>query len=424
MPHNNFGIIILISILLIACSDTKDFSNNKVSVLKTTEGYRIFRNGKPFLIKGASGGYYFEELKSAGANTVRLYDTLDLKQKLDLADSLGLAVIVDIPLQIKNMNYIDPDAIVWISEFVNTYKDHPALLSWLLGNEVYFPQILSNGVTIKFNAILDEIHRIDPNHPVSTAVSTGAVKEILAIKMKSPNIDFISINVFGRINDFDNVKRLLFLWQGPYLLSEWGNNGPWESNATTWQAPLEHTSTKKGEEFRNRYINVIDKIDDGRFLGSLAFYWGQKQETTHTWFSLFDEQGLKTQVVHELKNVWSDKKDSYKGPEIKKILLNDKEGWHNMVFTPNEIIKGKIFLGNVGSDYEFQWQILPEKWGRSSYDEVIYNQDELIVNEDENSVLFKCPEIKGPYRLYYKITNETGYFATANIPFYSMNKIN
>ena len=416
-------IFLIILFFSAACSNNKDYKGKKVSVLKTTEGYQILRNGKPFLIKGASGGYYFEELKSAGANTVRLYDTLALKQKLDLADSLGLAVIVDIPLQIKNMNYIDPEAIVWISKFVNRYKNHPALLSWMLGNEVYFPQLLSNGVTKKFNNILDEIHRLDPNHPVSTAVSTGAVKEILAINLKSPNIDFISINVFGRINDFKSIKQLLFLWQGPYLLSEWGNNGPWESNATTWQAPLEQTSTKKAEEFRNRYINVIDKIDDGRFLGSLAFYWGQKQETTHTWFSLFDEQGLKSQVVHELKNVWSVKEDNYKGPEIKKLLLNKKEGWHNMVFTPNDILKGGVFLGDEEGNYEFQWQILPEKWFKSSYEEVSFNQDELIVNEEGTSVLFKCPEIEGPYRLHYKITNETGYFATANIPFYSLNKI-
>ncbi|WP_396632343.1 glycoside hydrolase family 2 TIM barrel-domain containing protein [Maribacter sp. R86514] len=420
MLHKSFGLIVLISILFISCSDNKNFFNKVVSVQKKSEGYQLFRNGQPFLIKGASGVSNFEELKLAGGNTIRLYDTLNLKQHLDLAASLNLAVIVDIPLQVKNMNYIDPDAIVWISEFVNTHKNHPALLSWMLGNEVYFPQLFSNGVTKRFNAILDEIHRLDPNHPVSTAVSTGAVKEILAIKWKSPNIDFISINVFGRINDFKSIKQLLFLWQGPYLLSEWGNNGPWESNSTTWKAPLEQTSTKKAQEFNDRYVNVINKIDDGRFLGSLAFYWGQKQETTHTWFSLFDEQGQKSQAVHELENVWKTRENVFNGPMIGQILLNGKEGWNNMIFTPKDTLFAEIALRNLKDDYHFQWQVLPEMWYELVDDDIIFDEPNLIVDEKGTSILFKCPNTEGPYRLHYKITNKSGYFATANIPFYSM----
>lgn len=407
-----------------SCSKVNNDYNKRVCIEKSSKGYHIIRNNKPFLVKGASGFDNFYELKAAGGNTIRLYDTLHLKQKLDLADSLGLAVIVDIPLQIKNMNYIDPNAIVWVRKFVNTYKNHPALLCWMLGNEVYFPQLLSNGVTKKFNNILDEIHRLDPNHPVSTAVSTGAVKEILAINLKSPNIDFISINVFGRINDFKSIKQLLFLWQGPYLLSEWGNNGPWESNATTWQAPLEQTSTKKAEEFRNRYINVIDKIDDGRLLGSLAFYWGQKQETTHTWFSLFDEQGLKSQVVHELKNVWRSESVTFNGPAINSILLNENKGYDSMIFTPKDTLFGEVFLKDLENGYEFQWRILPEKWYDAINSDDHFLQEDLIISENGTSILFKCPGVEGPYRLHYKIINKSGFFATANIPFYSMKHIN
>lgn len=412
--------LLVIVFVTAACSNNNNYKNKEVSILKTSEGYQILRNGNSFLIKGASGISNFKELKSAGGNTIRLYDTLNLKQHLDFAESLNLAVIVDIPLQIKNMNYIDPHAIVWISEFVNTYKNHPALLSWMLGNEIYFPQLLSNDVTKKFNNILDEIHRLDPNHPVSTAVSTGAVKEILAINLKSPNIDFISINVFGRINDFKSIKQLLFLWQGPYLLSEWGNNGPWESNATTWQAPLEQTSTKKAEEFRDRYVHVIDKIDDDRFLGSLAFYWGEKQETTQTWFSLFDEQGLKSQTVHELENVWKSEDVTFNGPAIDEILLNGNEGWNSMVFMPNDTLFGEVFLKDLKNEYEFQWRISPEKWYDSIDDDSHFLQENLIINEKGTSILFKCPNTEGPYRLHYKITNKSGYFATANIPFYSM----
>ena len=161
----------LLFVLGVSCSSTsEDAVTKKVAIQKTTKGYQIFRNGEPFYIKGASGNSRLFELKAAGGNTIRFYDTLDLEKKLTLADSLELAVVVDIPLQIKNFTVIDKNATAWVGKFVNKYKDHPSLLFWMLGNEVYYPKFFSSDVVTSFNAIVDHIHTLDPNHPVSTAV--------------------------------------------------------------------------------------------------------------------------------------------------------------------------------------------------------------------------------------------------------------
>ena len=43
--------------------------------------------------------------------------------------------------------------------------------------------------------------------------------------------------------------------------------------------------------FRVELVDLRAIAADPRCLGSLAFLWGQKQETTETWFNLFTEQG-------------------------------------------------------------------------------------------------------------------------------------
>lgn len=411
-------------LLLVLCGSCNIKSQNqdarKVHVLKTPKGYQMFRNGKPFFIKGASGNSRMVELKAAGANTIRIYDTLGLEEKLTLADSIDLAVVVDIPLQIKNLNEIDLETIDWIDKFVKKYKGHPSLLFWMLGNEVYYPKIFSNDIVKSFNAIVNHIHTLDPDHPVSTAVSTGAIKEILAIDLKSSGIDFISINIFGRINSFDQIKRLLFIWQGPYIFSEWGNNGPWEGDTTKWQAPLEQTSTEKAIQIRDRYQKYIETIDDDRFLGSFAFYWGHKQETTHTWFSLFTEKGQKTQAVFELKNAWAETPRSFRGPKIEKILLNQKIGWESIVCTPGEFLTGNVVLGGLPKNVHFEWEVVPENWFSFSedYTRKLPNEKVIIEKETITDFKFEAPKTEGSYRLYYTVEADSGYIATANIPFY------
>ena len=70
----------------------------RVHLKKEKDSFQLYRNGKPFYIKGASGISHFEELANTGGNTIRVYDTLNLSEVLDKAEKNGLAVIVDIPL--------------------------------------------------------------------------------------------------------------------------------------------------------------------------------------------------------------------------------------------------------------------------------------------------------------------------------------
>ncbi|GLU43652.1 glycoside hydrolase family 2 TIM barrel-domain containing protein [Allomuricauda sp. NBRC 101325] len=407
-----------------SCSSNPIKADDKgVKLLKTSDGFGLFRNGKKFHIKGAAGNTHLKELAKAGANTLRVYDTLGLKQKLDLADSLGLTIVIDLPLTISE-GQIKKNTVDAVLSTVENYKNHPALLYWVLGNEVYYPKLNPKSLDEEFNQLVEKIHQIDPYHPISTTVTGGAVKNMLLIKMRCPGIDFISINSFGHLNQIDLYKKGLFFGQVPYVISEWGNNGPWESNSTTWGAPLEQTSTEKAVQIKQRYQDYIATLDDGRCLGSLAFYWGTKLETTETWFSLFDENENKTQAVFELENVWSDRDLHFKGPEIDHMLINGQRAWGSVISLPGQPMTVQVILGENNQNDNFFWEVKPEIWYETSTENVKDHTKELIEIKEQNNLLitFNAPVKEGPYRLYYTIEGGEGYVATANVPFYVLEK--
>lgn len=405
-------------------------SSKTVYIQNSPNGYQLIRNGKPFLIKGAGGDSFSPELRAAGANTVRIYDTLNLKSKLDALDSLGLAAVIDIHLP----KYFGNNGLVYrtpehrdtlkrvIEKFIVRYKDHPAVLFWILGNEVYEPELFANDFTDVFNSLVEIIHKIDPNHPVTTTVSSSGLSKVMGMLLKSPDLDFISINNFGALNDFEYDKKILFFWQKPYLISEWGIHGPWEVNQTDWAAPLELSSTAKAEKYRESYLNYIKPIDDGRILGSLVFFWGQKQERTHTWFSAFTRDGAKTQVVFEMERIWKEKPEKFNGAGITSLTLNGKVANQNIILNGGNEVKANLQFQSPLNNFtpQIHWEIKPENWN------IFPNQIEkepatlaqFITNDGTGELIFKAPKGEGPYRLFVEFSDQNNYVSTANIPFY------
>ncbi|WP_158849268.1 DUF4434 domain-containing protein [Algibacter sp. L1A34] len=405
-----------------------------VYIKKTGEKFNIIRNGEIFYIKGASGKNYLNELSNIGGNTIRVYETENLEVILDSAQINNIAVIVDIYLPKYNKNddfYSLKENTSKLSdsvqELVNKYKNHPALLFWNLGNEIKYPNvIIKNDFINTFNNLINLIHTIDSNHPVSTSII--GKKEVFSMLLNSPELDLFGFNIFAHLHDLksDLKKANYFVKPFPYYLSEFGNVGPWEEEQlTAWNVPIEQTSTKKAEQYKNQYESYIKS--DKESLGSLAFYWGYKQEYTHTWFNLFDENGRKSQICYSLESVWNNKnyKNSSFSPRIKYMLVDGKGAKDNLMYKPNELKTATLFLeGKVDSTYTYKWNIYKERW----YDNdssVVTNKPLLssdsIQNNGKRLFTFKTPLIEGPYRLFVDVYDNKGNFATSNTPFYVLN---
>jgi len=427
--------IILFSFISFGCKDRADERSvmPTVFVEKVDGDFRLVRNGQPYYIKGgAAHPDYLKELKEAGANTARIYDTINLKKILDEAHTLGLAVVADIPMPKLHTDgaFYEEDHLFnelkrRVSRVVNDHKDHPALLYWNLGNELYYPYFYKNtNLHDRFNILIDLIHEIDKNHPVST-VTIGANKlRILSIHRKSPQLDFISFNSFGVLSQFSKkLKPISPIWKGPYVITEWGVNGPWEAQLTSWNAPIEETSTKKAEQIKQRYYDYMEPLKEENAFGSFVFYWGHKNEITPTWYSMFTKDKLKTQGVFEMENIWNnDKTRSFPGPQLEYILMNDKGAADNIILAPEQMARVDVILPqNKSQNLEYHWEIRKESWNA-------YNISETVKTEDfqnkGNSTYFKAPMDEGPYRVFLYLTNDSEYIATANIPFYVLNPRN
>ncbi|MBE9664603.1 hypothetical protein IRJ16_22165 [Mucilaginibacter myungsuensis] len=414
------------------CSDRHPSPKGQAKVyINSDRGrYQFYRNGKPFIIKGGAGFTHLKELKAAGGNTIRVWDTTKLQHILDSAQVYGLGVIVGLPMpsnQNMDLFYNNKNLVSkghkHIMATVNRYKNHPALLCWCLGNELPFPyKPTFNKFYNAFNQLVDDIHRNDPGHPVTTTLMSFQQKNIVNIRSRT-NIDFISFNIFGSIKTLKaDLERIKWFWSGPYLITEWGIEGPWVSDSqNAWGAYVENTSEKKAEQILDTYRKYMP-VTDPRFLGSMIFYWGQKQELTPTWFSLFDRNGHKTSSVDIMQQIWTGKPPAKHPPAIKYMLLDGKGGNDNILLSPRQLSSARILMSDKDTAlYSYHWELMKEDWYKPNN---IFNEKPQkpikgsLLNDRSTSVKFSAPVNEGPYRLFVYVYDNTGYVATANTPFY------
>jgi hypothetical protein len=420
---------LLIFILITGCKSKKpEIKDQKVFVRKEKNGYVLIRNGSPFMIKGAAGQTNLAKLNEIGGNTIRTYDTLNIGSVLDSAEANHIAVIVSLPMASSNdfqYFYNDTSKIAFqykaFKSIVEKYKDHPALLMWCLGNELEFPYKPSyNDFYKTLNNLLEMIHSVDPNHPVTTTLMSLQTKYIINLQVKMPDLDIISINTFGRLSSIrQDLKDLDWIWDGPFIISEWGTYGYWEEDSTAWGVPIENTSTKKAEQYQKTY-NSYMPVEDPRFLGSCVFYWGQKQETTHTWFSMFTENGVATESVGTMQYLWTGKAPANGAPQIKYMLVENKGARDNIFLKPNTTHSAEVFMVEGDKDpLTVKWEILPEDWyNKNETKKKPLPLKELIISSEGMKVTFRTPSNEGPYRLFFEVFDNHGYVATTNTPFY------
>lgn len=426
--NNPITAVIVLLFMLLSCKPEKQPSSAKVTIKESRGKYTLYRNGKPYVIKGGAGYTNFWALKNAGGNTMRIWDTVHLARILDSAQANHLAVIVGLP--IANSDYMalydDPARVAKqfnaFKRIVNRFKAHPAVLMWCIGNELDFPYKLSyNSFYRAFNQLTDMIHKDDPDHPVTTTLLNFNRKYIFNLKFRC-DIDVISFNIFSRITVLrEDLKEVSLFWKGPYMLAEWGINGPWQgTEQTAWGAYIEKTSNKKAELYLNRYQKYVP-VEDSRFLGAFVFYWGNKQEGTPTWFSMFDAGGAKSEAVDVMRYVWTGK--SYKGtfPQIKDMLLDKKVANDNIFLSPGLQSVAELKMLDKNTIRSVKWEILKEDWFKKNN---IHNSKKLkplqtvIKYGGDLKMDFIAPAGEGPYRIYATVYDNNQHFSTCNIPFY------
>ena len=400
----------------------------KVEVKQANGQWSLYRNGEPYYVKGGGGQVHLDELVNIGGNSIRTWSLNNAEEFLDNAHKKGLTVMMGLWVQHERHGFDYDDTVAvrkqldFFRKRINQLKNHPALLMWGVGNEVDL--FYTN--TKVWNAVQDiakMIHEEDPNHPTSTVTAGLDSMEVALVMKNAPDIDIYCVNTYS---DLDNaVKNIAkFGWTGPYLITEWGPNGHWEVNKTAWAAPIEQSSSEKAMSYKARYAS-IEKASK-TCLGSYVFLWGQKQETTSTWYGLFAKSGESSEVLDVLHSYWKKQKPENNCPTIGNFGIETDSSLSVGVYISSGIrYKAKAdFMDADGDKLKVKWTVVKEstdiKAGGDAENEPPHILG-LVKKNKGNNVEFIAPSEEGAYRLFVKAYDKNGHYAYANSPFYVKN---
>jgi len=375
------------------------------------------RGGHPYFVIGAGGGGSLRELAARGANSVRTWSTRDLGATLKEAAGLGLTVSVGIWLEQESdwFSYANPEHCDRQAERVRAeiaaHRGHPALLAWGIGNEVdgdgsreaYWRQL---------RRLVGIAKDLDPTRPVFTAVAGVNQARVDGLNRHVPDLDFLGVNIYGGIFGLrDRLEK--FGWTRPWMVTEWGPRGFWESPRGPGDAPREQTSTAKAEMMSRAYREVIRP--EGGCLGSYAFVWGWKFEATATWFGIFTGEGETTAVADVLQEAWGGGPPANRAPEIRPLQGVPK----------SPVASGTVFEARAtasdpeGDPLSWHWLMLPEaKPGIPHTPQPMPKPiDGAVAAGAAGRAAVTAPAKPGIYRLHVRVVDGNGHAATANEPF-------
>ena len=401
-----------------------------VEVVMRDGRYTLLRGGEPYAIRGA--GIEFADIgtfAAHGGNSLRTWRTdspfYTGREVLDEAERHGVTVVmcIEIGRERLGFDYDDEEAVAAQLEYargeVMKYKDHPALLAWMVGNE---PNLFFENPRV-FNAIGDiatMIHEVDGRHPVTTALAGFSPQLARLIRRRAPALDFVSIQLYGDLVHLPAILRQSN-WNGPIFVTEWGATGHWEVPQTRWGAPIEHNSREKATNYLRGYQTAIES-NPRQIMGSYVFLWGQKQERTPTWYGLFLEDGAATEAVDLMHYIWNGTWPANRSPGVGAMSLDAKSAHDNVVLAAGVQYEATLPARDPDGDaLSFRWEVMRESEATEAggdLEEVPERIEGLIDDPGLDTIRITAPSVPGAYRLFAYVYDGKGSAGHANIPFY------
>lgn len=418
---------VLVIILLSLCYAKAE---NGAKIIEKNGAFELYVDGVKTYIKGVGGTNRIDLAAQNGANAFRTWggNVESVKKDVALAAANKMYIMQGIWLTKDRKSYLDETyknkMRAEIRLLAETFKDDPNILIWGLGNEIDHEEQANTAAAWKFvDELAGIIKSIDKRHLVATVI-THNQKALDSIAAYTKNLDLVGINSYGAIAELEELVNESN-YKGAYLVTEWGPTGWWETTKTSWGAPIEQTSEEKRLVYENRYNNYI--LASKRCLGSFVFLWGQKEERTPTWFSMFVEnnvvglplKGEKTPMVEAMERVWKGIELKQTAPVVEKMTIDGKTGVESVTTKAGKWFEGKVEVTDKeNNQLTYHWEILKEATvlgSGGSYEPRPERVGSVITTK--NASCTSSVSEPGNYRLYVYISDNTGFVSTANVPF-------
>jgi len=388
--------------------------------------WQLLRNGEPYAIRGAGGYTNLKLLRDLGGTTIRTWGVDQLgptasgQYLLDECDDLGLTALVGLWVNHPRHGHDYSDEAMLqkqrdrIRAAVRKYRNHPALLIWGLGNEME-----GDGQDPRVWRELEVLARIvkaeDPNHPICTVLAGTGEGKIQAMIPQYTSLDILGINIYSGAENVD-AQLAVQGWDRPFLLAEFGPRGHWEVPTTAWNAPIEPTPAAKAAAYTQSYQGSMNE-GRGLCLAAFAFIWGQKQETTATWYGMFLPTGEKTPVVDAMARAWSGKNPPNQSPIISALRADFRE----RSAAPQSVHQVTVEVTDADHDsLQYDWQVVAEstdiKQG-GDRESIPPEIPDCVLQGDGPEATIRLPAQPGPYRVFVYIRDGQGNGTSSNFPF-------
>jgi hypothetical protein len=418
------------SLLMTACSSAPRTAQGpvKVEVVRTDAGYALLRGGEPYVIRGA--GMVVNDVArfaARGGNSIRNWTTdsriQDVGELLDEAQAHGVTVALGLPMQPERhgFDYDDQAAVDAQRESfrddILRYRDHPALLAWIVGNELNH-SYTNPRVFDAVEGVAQMIKALDPNHPVTTALAGYYPSVIAEALARAPSLDFLSFQLYGSL--FKLPERIRSSgFTRPFMVTEWGTIGYWEMEKTSWGVPVELTSSEKADVIQRAWREVLTAFP-GQLIGSHVFFWGQKQERTPTWFGLLLESGEETEAVDVMHFAWTGTLPANRAPRVNALRLDGRGSRDSVTLVAGTTYEAALDVVDPDGDpLRYRWEVKHESGATQAggdFESRIGSIDGLLGNPAAAATTITVAT-PGRYRLFVYAFDDHGHAAHANIPF-------
>lgn len=421
---------ILFAVVVLAVASARAQGGSVVRIAKAADGsFQLVCDGKPFSIHGVGGTQHLEQLAQLGGNSLRtwgidsLEETVDGKPLLQRAEELQLKVTAGIWVQHERhgFNYSDEanlkkqrDA---VRAAVRKYRHEPALLVWGLGNEMEGPADRGDDARVwkELNVLAGIVKEEDPNHPVMTVIAGASAPKVKAVLANYPNIDILGVNAYAGAAGVGGAV-VAAGWEKPFILTEFGPRGHWEVPKTSWGAPVEPSSWEKARTYLAAQ-SLVRENGKGLCLGSYAFLWGNKQETTATWYGMFLDSGEKLPSVDAVSYGWTGHWPANRSPQIERFESPAKE----KSLSPGATSTATVTATDPERDpLTVNWEIVAESTDTKvggDKESAPPSFPDAIVARQESGVTFRAPQQPGAYRLFVTVRDGKGGASKDNFAF-------
>lgn len=323
--------------------------SDRVTVVQHNQGFQLTVNGREFMINGVNWDYFpigtnysyslwkqpddiiraaldeeMSVLKNMGVNTIRQYTGAPPKWIRYIYEKYGIYTVLNhtfgrYGLTLKgawtpNTEYSDPRVrellLQEVQEMVDTYKDTPGILMFLLGNEnnygLFWDGAETEDIPVEkrkstrraramyqlFNEAATAMKSKDQTHPV--AMCNGDLLFLDIIAAECPAVDILGVNMYRGVSFGDAFDRVKKEYGKPLMFTEFGSDA---FNAITNSEDQQAQAYYDLGNWKEIYENAAGLGRAGNAIGGFTFQFSDG------WWKFGQTSNLD---VHDTNASWSD----------------------------------------------------------------------------------------------------------------------